>query len=168
MKKRNSDNRGLSLIELIVVVAILGIVSVGATSSLGLLYSTSAKEAATKLNSAMAKTRVEAMSKSQASLRLYEKDSEYYVQLIVNDKEESIVQIGNSRVDITYVRSDHQDQVLELPSKGVLLEFNRETGGLKPLEDGGGNAYCKKIIITSGNRTYNVVCERLTGKTRIE
>lgn len=166
MKKRKSDNRGLSLIELIVVIAILGILSVGAVNSLGLLSSSGAKEAATKLKSAMSKARTETMSKSQASLKLYEDDSEYYVQFTVNGNQETPIKIGSSRVNITYTESDEPDNPQSLPSDGITLEFDRDTGAFKYIS--GTDVYCEKITITGGSRTYTLTCERLTGKVVLE
>lgn len=167
MNKLKKDNRGLSLIELIVVVAIMGILLAGGINYLGLLSSHSAKETATKLKSAMTEARTEAMSKSQASLRIYEDGSEYYAELTVNGKIQSPVQIGNSRVEVTYERVATVEE--NLPVDGLVIEFDRDTGAFKPVDVlEGKNVYCRKIIVTAGSRSYILSCERLTGKVIVE
>ena len=170
MNRGKTDNKGFSLIELIVVIAILGIISVGIVNTFGLLSNASAKGAANKLKTALTETRVECMSKAQASLHIYQNESsEYYVTLTVNDEEKAPVKIGDSKVDITYKRSSKTamiDQALEIPAEGIEIEFDRDTGEFKPIK--GTEFYCKKIIVTSGERRYTLTCERLTGKIILE
>lgn len=170
MNRQRIDNRGLSLIELIVVVAILGILSVSSISYLGLLSNHSAKETATKLKTAMTEARTEAMSKSQASLQIYEEDSEYFVELTVNGTPQSPVKIGTSKVKVTYKKTRPADDVFEIKdAEQLVIEYDRDTGAFKPIgTDGSGNVYCKSITVTSGGKNYVLTCERLTGKIFVE
>ena len=171
MNKLHSNNRGLTLVELIVVVAILGIVSVGSIGAIGLLHSTSAKETTTKLNSALSKARTESMSRAQASMKLYAEDSSYYVQYTINNKEEPPIKIGNSRVTITYTDTNGMTYEINENAVGenaalntkesIVIEFNRETGGFKPIS---GTNYCKKFAVTSAGKSYELECQKLTGK----
>ena len=171
MNKLHSNNRGLSLVELIVVVAILGIVSVGSIGALGMLHNTSAKETATKLNSALSKARVESMSRAQASMKLYAEDSSYYVQYSINGNEESPIKIGNSRVVITYTDTNGMTYEISENAVGqnnslntknnIVVEFNRETGGFKPISD---TNYYKKFTVTSATKSFDLECQKLTGK----
>jgi len=173
MNRQRIDNRGLSLIELIVVVAILGILSVSSISYLGLLSNHNAKETATRLKTAMTEARTEAMSKSQASLQIYEEDSEYFVKLTVNGTPHSPVKIGTSKVKVTYKKSNEPDSTYDIPNATstdpLVIEFDRDTGAFKSIGAvGSTSVYCKSITVTAGSRSYVLSCERLTGKTFIE
>ena len=173
MNRKKRDNRGLSLIELIVVVAILGILSVGSISYLGLLSNHSAKETSAKLKSAMTETRTEAMSKSSASLQIYEDDSEYYVKLTVNGNAHQPVKIGSARVKLTYKKSNEPDNTYDVPNvtstEPLVIEFDRDTGAFKHIGIvGADKVYCKSITVAAGSKTYVLKCERLTGKIIVE
>ena len=167
MNKIHSNNKGLTLVELIVVVAIMGIVSIGGISGINLIYSTSAKETSSKLNSALNRARTEAMSRSQASLDIYEQDSEYYVKFKINGAEEAPIRVGTSRVNVSYTDTQGNTKKLTAPNS-LKIEFDRETGAFKPLDSGSGDAYLKKITVSSGTKVYTITCERLTGKTKLK
>lgn len=163
------NNKGFSLTELVVVIAIMGVISVGGMITMGLIHSASAKEASTKLNSALMKTRTDSMSKASASVEVYEgSDSKYYIVYKVAGNTQSPILIGDSRVQISY-----EDTVggggLITSSNRLELSFNRDTGSLKPLrQENNTSIYCKEITIVAGHKEYTITCERLTGKTYVK
>ena len=62
--KSKKNNYGYTLIELIVVIAIMSIFTGGASLGISLLFSKDAANCATKLNDAIYKTRMDSMSKT--------------------------------------------------------------------------------------------------------
>lgn len=165
--KRQKNNKGFSLTELIVVIAIMGVVMVGGVISTGLLYSASAKEASSKLNSALNKTRTECMSKSSASVLIEEKaDSKYYLTYEISGNEQEAALFGDGRVVISY--KDSGDDVTTIAGDNkLLISFDRETGAFKSISTTE-TLYCKEIYIEAGHKTYTIQCERLTGKTTLK
>ena len=130
--KRQKNNKGFSLTELIVVIAVMGVIMVGGVITTGLLYSASAKEASSKLNSALNKTRTECMTKSSASIELYEdvNDSRYYVIYEVSGNKQTPIQVGDSRVSISY-RDSKGDLTHLVGNNKLTISFNRDTGSFK-------------------------------------
>ena len=167
--KRQKNNKGFSLTELIVVIAIMGVVMVGGVITMGLLYSASAKEASSKLNSALNKTRTECMSKSSASVELYEDktDSKYYIIYEVSGTTQTPILVGDSRVVISYTDSKGDPHTISEDNK-LKISFDRETGALNQINETGDPIYCKEINIEAGHKTYTIQCERLTGKTTVK
>ena len=169
MKRQKLNNKGFSLVELIVVIAIMGVVSVGGIVSYGLLYSANAKEASAKLNSALNKTRIEAMSKVSASIEIYENDadSKYYATIKVGENEQDPIYIGSSRVVISYEDTNTTTTIED--DDTLVISFDRETGAFKPIRnDGTVDVYCKEITVEAGHKTYTIQCEKLTGKTIVK
>ena len=81
------DNRGLSLIELVVVVMILGIVAATAIMSLTSMMRANTTRAAKILSGMLDKARIEAMVRTEDStfLRLYMEDGMYYADIFQTD-----------------------------------------------------------------------------------
>ena len=168
-RQKKINNKGMSLTELIVVMAVMGVVSVGSVIGLGLLHSASAKEAATKLNSALNKTRTECMSKSSASVEIYEDttDSKYYIVYEVSGNKQDTILIGDKRVSISFKDTMDDTSVISGNSK-LIISFNRDTGSFKSISEENTTLYCKEIYIEAGHKTYTIQCERLTGKTTVK
>lgn len=165
--KRQMNNKGFSLTELIVVIAIMGVIMIGGMITTGLLYSASAKEASSKLNSALNKTRTECMSKSSASILIEEKsDSRYYFTYDIAGKKQEVL-FGDSRVVISYEDSE-EDTTTITGNEKLTISFDRETGAFKQINEEGNPIYCREIYIEAGHKTYTIQCERLTGKTIVK
>lgn len=170
-RQEKMNNKGFSLMELVVVIALLGIISVGGLVTMGLLFSASGKEASAKLNSALIKTRTESMSKASASVEIYEDtDSKYYVAYTISGNRQDPIMIGDTRVEISYEDSNGSTKNITSGGNKLELSFERDTGAFKPIGSDAGNLpmYCKKITVVSGHKTYVITCERLTGKTFVK
>ena len=167
MRLKNRKNGGYSLIELIAVIAIMGVMVGAGFVGFGILNNANVKETTAKIETAINKTKTSSMSRSSASMELYEKDSAYYVDLSYTGKSGEVketAKIGSSKVTITYKDSDGSTVTIGGANK-LAIRFNRDTGGFQPIQD---DVYCKSITVTSGARTKTIVCEKLTGKIRIQ
>lgn len=157
------DDRGTSIVELLVIMAIMAIL-VGMVANLfGYLNGKQAKECAYKLEAALSEIRMETMSKSDG-----EKESVFFVlennagrifaKTKVNDVTSSDV-IGE-KVIIT-VKDETGITTGELSEgSAIIIYFNRATGAL--MEESEKYAV---IEINQGNVTYVVKIEPTTGRT---
>lgn len=171
-RQKKNNNKGFSLTELVVVIAILGVISVGGLVTMALIFSASGKEASAKLNSALLKTRTESMSKASASVEIYENaaDSKYYIAYTISGTKQDPIMIGDSRVEISYKDSEGTINDIVAGGQKLVLSFERDTGAFKPIGATGANVpiYCREITIVAGHKTYTITCERLTGKTIVK
>ena len=97
---KKNNNRGFSLVELIVVVAI-GAILIGASIlSIASISGTAAKQCARNIESILNKTRVTTMGKDTAVIELYKNGSDgayYYKVTVTNGK--GITKIDKSNTD---------------------------------------------------------------------
>ena len=177
MSKKNvhkcniKDNRGTSIIELLVVMAIMGIFIGTATNITGMLSGKQAKQCAYKLESALSEIRMETMSKSTGI-----KDSntgvlDVYLTLNINSDGEVCVERnikGKTKEDVigknvTVNASKSSGSSIELAEgTDVNVYFERSTGALH--EDA---EYCE-FQIMQGNVIYVVKIVPATGKISYE
>lgn len=162
---RKNHHKGFSMIELIIVIAIIGIFTAMATLGFGYLQSGNVKSAAKNIDSTLTKLKLDTMKQSnQPVMYIYKKGSDYYMYCTANDftvpgTGDAAVgkKIGNSNVKIT-------------ASKGG-SEQNLNTGGSFQIKFKKGNGafssdYTHIYVRHSDGKgiTYDIEMVKETGK----
>jgi prepilin-type N-terminal cleavage/methylation domain-containing protein len=125
------NNRGLTLVEIVVVVAILAIASSIVWMSINTIFGLEAKKTAKELYGAIEKVKVQQMTKAGASyLHLYRLDGAVCLDIYDSGEKrggefEDGNKIGTSRIRITYTLGGH---TVTLDEEGIVLAFNRSDG----------------------------------------
>ena len=162
--KRN--DKGFSLVELIIIIAILAVVSFSVITYIGTIGGAKAKKCANGIKNGFAQTKVCAMSRSSASMIVYADSTGVYVKTVQGSTErvEKVGQAG-TKVEYRTVRdSDSFTPVGTTESTGVKIEFDRASGACKKMA---GGDYCYGFKVTAGRTEYIVNIEPLTGKVSI-
>jgi len=157
MKKFLKDNRGLSLIELIVVCAILMVLASTTAFSIRMVSNRAASQCAENMKVSLEKNRTTVMGKKNGRIAFFTDGSgNVYVQeefdysaAFVKDMSKA-TKIGRNNVEVTC-------NGVALSTTPLIFEFNR-SGSLKE-----GSAYVP-IVIKRNNRTYTLTIDSLTGK----
>lgn len=159
------DNRGISLVEILVVVAIMAVLGGVGIWGINAMTGKPAQQCAQKIVYSLERHRTTSMSKVEAKYKLVRdpiNDRVFYEEYIRNDLNEDFVrsarvEIGDSKTKVQYLLGSDPTR-LELPLE---LAFDRSSGSFKTQTGGG---YCTKIIIMRGGREYEVTLVPLTGK----
>lgn len=165
------NNDGYSLIELVIVLAIIAVIMGTVFYSVILVFSANAKSCANDIQRAIGDCKVSTMGKSAAYMKLYRNaDGNVFTQMWIKDSSGSYVpsdpqKVGTSRVYVGYKAVGGTET--ELPtgeSSGIQICFDRATGGFK--EDGSGNLY-EIIYVKGGSKSYEISLTKLTGKSEV-
>ena len=183
-KKNNNKNGGFSLVELIVVIAIMAALTGIASMSLASVMGVSVKQCARDIQSAANQTRVSTLGKDEVIMTITKgnkaKSSEaYYCTIVTKDglgkTTENEEKIGKSNLDITYVLSDSKgnktsDITLD-DTHSLTIKFNRGTGAMAPCmkSDGssGGDYYCMQIKVKKNSTEKIISFYPETGKVSL-
>lgn len=182
MKKRfggtDRDNRGMSLIEIIIVVAIMstmiGVISFG----LSLVSGRPAEECAQKLASVIQHTRTITMGKNMTTITIYmDADGriaarEVSERILDNDGnvavDEKITIVGDKGVEVVcHVAGGGETEITG--SNTLELSFDRGSGALQTTKiNGAVSGNCTMIVISKANKTRYIVITSVTGKLSIQ
>lgn len=186
MKK---NNKGLSLVELIVVIAIMAVLVGMLALSLSILTGAQAKQAAEKISSQLNEAKTGSMSRYQQTLTLkYETKNElagfpsdgFYAEKSYLDMKKDLTtkevgkesrRVGSKQVQITiYYTNASGTQSYDLTTTGgdVIISYDRTSGALKPITNAasslGSDAVLQSITCKSGLKTYEIEFTPQTGK----
>ena len=191
MKENRRDNRGLSLVELVVVIAIMAVL--GAFFFLGsaLLAGQYVKECANDISAALNKEKNYALTRSamiDCYMELVYDTDAYYVRyyqpqnaiVTGTDSGDWILaeeeKVGKSNVDVVCTMKNNdgsgETTVPIRTGQSVKFVYDRISGAFKPavVSDGGtsgiesvSTVFCTDITI-SGGRTYKIEIYSATGK----
>lgn len=176
--KPMKDNRGFTLIELIVVMMIMAIFAVGSITAFNLSDSGSAKNAAKRILSKLDYVQMENMTKTKS----------YYLQIMWDTTKQKYV-LNTVAVDASLNSVTESSEDLDLKNEQISywcrkdgfdtrhtinksntdnsmdISFQKDTGGVVENTTLG---YINKISITSAGATRNIVIVTATGKHFIE
>lgn len=184
------DNKGFSLVEILVCLAIIGVFLSFLFMNTGVINTYNTKEAAKKLNSSILNCRMYALSKSLGGSKLPDanaatastvpnstnvylkvyKDSnddyvcDLYVNNEISDSSPSILEskvLSTKKVKITYTDSAGITHDVD-SANGLVLGFDRSNGAFLPQESG---EYITEINVLGAKVTYNMTLYSKTGKT---
>ncbi len=164
-KAKSLDNRGTSLIELMVVMAILAVLAGGMVSIMGFLNGKEAKQCAYKMKSALDCARVETMSKSNGekeSVYLTFQNIEGQIYAVQKKKDSEKKELVGKNVTITAQDVKGTEILLENGSS-ISVYFKRTTGALYDEADN----FCK-MQVSQGKVTYVVNVDAATGRISYE
>lgn len=175
-------NEGFSLVELIVVIAILAILSTTAVMGVGMLGGWRMNQCISLLDGALAETRTDAMSKVSAYLVIYcDGSGNYYMESSRHSGEK----LAGSDMVISYDTDAGETDVVITAEQPLILSYDRASGAFLPMlefdtasgdyqyrQSGVGDAvsyiYCTSININSGDSSRTIKLVKSTGKHSIE
>ena len=183
------DNTGFSLVELVVVIAIMAILIGVIALGYGSIAGTDAKECASDINTYLAETKTGTLGKDYQELKIYadattnekkvdfviyhyEADPAHPDKVLPNMTPEvtGTETVGKSSVEITCTFSDGPPIVIDSAGNSVTLAFNRASGAFMhaKINDVQTTSDCILITIKKGSRVYSIELIPKTGKHRIK
>ena len=152
-------NRGFSLIELIVVIAIMAVALAVGGYALNAISLANAKNCATEIKTSLEKTRSLACSTDgDETMSLYRSSS----GKVVIEKEGTTKEIGGKSVKVEYRVKDGDYQPIGSQANRLTFGFNRSTGGFNE------GSTVENLKVTGGGKIYILTCYKLTGKIKME
>lgn len=171
--RKQINNKGYSLVELVIVIAIIALIISTVFYSVVMVFGANAKSCANNIQRAIADCKVTTMGKSSAYMELYrDTDQNVYTKMYVMDSSSTYVEaepqkVGTGRVYVAYtpVTPSGPGAETELTAGNKIeIRFDRATGGFA--KDAGGKTY-EKIHVQAGSKNYEIVLTELTGKSEV-
>lgn len=156
------DNRGFSLVELIIVMAIMAVLGGVMFMGVGMISGKPADKCAEKLKAVIQSSRVTTMGRTGVKLELYRAADGRIMseQTTSEGTKESIIGDADVTVEVDINDSDSLSPLGSAASP-LVIEFDRSTGALK-------NADKIKIEVSRANTTRVLILYGLTGKIELQ
>lgn len=169
MKK---NNKGLSLVEVIIVVAIMSVLAGITTIGLSSVISRPAEECGKKIVSTLRDAKVTTMGKRSCYVELSQATAgaPVYMTEYINGTAQIPVKVGEKNITVSITTEASTFDLSAVQT--IKIAYKRETGGFdKTTYTQGGSPkseYLRTIVISKGNKTYTINLAYLTGKITIE
>lgn len=126
---RRVNNNGLTLMELIVVIAIMAVLVASTVAGIGLLSSGDAKKASKNIRSVLSEVRTETLSiQADWEAKLYNDDGTYKISIYRDDEEYETADLGY-RIEIFY--GDAKEAIDD--GDALIISFRQSSGAVKEI-----------------------------------
>lgn len=163
------NNKGFSLVELIVVIAIMGVLTGIITISTRTILGSRVKECAANIESQLKMARETTMGKSRVTLKIYRNESgEYYSELTTYDADQTTVlstdkkRVGRKSITLKY-STDSVSYTTMNNSDSFIVEYDRSSGAMKNQ-----SSCVREIVISSGSKEKKIKMYPETGKVEVK
>ncbi len=175
LRKAFRDSAGVSLVELIVVVAIMSVLIGGASIGLGLVATKPATQCASNIEICLNRCRTQTLGKNNGFVAFYaDSNGDIYVveklsytNRNINDSSDCAPgdyvkkKIGKKGVTVTC--GGHS--LTDTPNKPYYYDFERSVGSFVGCTDStGADVSPCDIVVNKGSRSYTISIQKLTGK----
>lgn len=170
MKKRTDiNNRGFSLVELIVTIGIVSFLIAGFFIGFAILNNKSVEECSKKIQSKMENNRTTTMGKLNSNLKFYVSDGKIKVDETIDGNTSTSV-VGDSSVSVTYDLKNGTDERndVSLASEPLIVSFDRASGSLKETDADGRYLSYIKISNSDGSKVITLKVDKLSGRISVE
>lgn len=166
------NNKGYSLLEAIVIIAILGVLTGFMATSSGLFDGRRVKACADSVSSLLDKVRLANLGKDEVTLTIY-KDTDQAIKAKIVTKIMSrndsitktfIEDVSNDNVEMSYSTDISGSAENPAGAAGMVFNFNRNTGAIKDTSPNG----IQCIILRKGNAEKKIKIYAATGKIIVE
>lgn len=167
------NDRGFTLIELIVVMLIMAILAVGSMAGFNLLRGRGAKDAAEQIMTVLDYVQIENMTKSKTYLmRIEEEDRDTYKLSVVVKSASGVENIESTKTlslkDGRIIFYNNSGSAIEVTGDDRLeVSFRKDTGGVKEY-DLTSHLTVTRIGVTASGRTSYIRLVTATGKHFLE
>ncbi len=162
------ENKGFSLIEIVVVMAIISILTVTAAVGIQSLGNRQVTRCIDSIETYLGKTKVAALAQNNKSyIEIYQTADGCIIDSYVSDHLDKSEKIGNSDIEISYYKSGGIRTVLT-ETERLKISFKRDSGALMSLEGEPDTVFCQKIEAAKGTITKTIVLVEATGKFYVE
>lgn len=175
------QNQGYTLIELIVVIAVIAVLAFGTVMGSGMLGGYRVQKCVDDIDGALNETLVNAMSREACTLTLSRDADGSYLQMTGRQKEK----IADKSITISYGKSGFAGKTKLSFGESLILSYERSSGAFLPIitniknektgdyvylpAGDGTNAYCTDITVSMGARSSSTIrLTKETGKHYIE
>ena len=167
-KKIWNDNSGFTLVELLVVLAIISILTGMAVLSFSVVGNADVNKAARNYSSILSKARTESMAKGTdaGQLNLIYENNRLYYWIGTEDASTAVKEeVCSSMIDVSLAYDANGIPSAADFVSGQIYTIRFSTSGMVEPMDPSSNTFLSKVVFSRGNRTVETVLY-LTGKNK--
>ncbi len=158
------DNNGLSIVEIIIVIAIISILATTLVLATGAATNKHVNSCALKIASALEQTRSLALGKQGAYVDIWQDpNDDVYLQMYVNGQPYGgLAAVGRPGLSVSITRAGGTPTALGTSTSPTRISFSRSNGSVTEVPA------VTNISVTNGRRVYEVTIDSYTGRVTSE